>query len=431
MQEAIYEGKNITLSVLLDGKREIRELKKSSAKGAFSCPYCNETLILRSGNNRIQHFSHRHSESCELSIESERYHKQVERESKQHSVIKNFIYDELKMQQKLKKELEVEYGYLAKGAEKWSFYPDIIVKNIDKEIAITVLTNVTQNRDEKLASQIIKRNTYFKEKGLIPIWFIENTEQSLDLARHVIHLWEAELNLAMKTPEDLMGETLLNEITCDQSLFELFDYHHQNTPDSYKVRSLYYIQSKEDSIQFSVRRFIEDRQESPFRAFVLNEGYEISLSTALLATQTLQLSDPKIEMQLRDSFLQELQQKEKEYVAKQKEIEDTRRTELLIKHHDSSKRQDSSKNLLTKSHFRTAILEYIKTCSAILINTDDVTEYLVLNGASNECYNTGRYKIYPDVCACLDQLTEESIIELSSKGGQRNRTYAVKKYIKS
>ncbi len=111
MQEAIYEGKNVTLSVLLDEKREIRELKKSSAKGAFSCPYCNETLILKSGNNRIQHFSHKQSKSCELSIvatESDKYQEQIKRESKQHSVIKNFIYDELKAQQKINKELEFE-----------------------------------------------------------------------------------------------------------------------------------------------------------------------------------------------------------------------------------------------------------------------------------------------------------------------------------
>ncbi len=422
----MYEGKNVNLSVLLDEKREIRELKKSSDKGAFSCPYCNETLIIRAGSDRVHHFSHKQSKSCELSIESDKYQDQIKRESKQHSVIKNFIHDELKAQQKINKELEVEYGFVAKATEKWRYYPDIIVKNVDKEIAITVLTNVTQNRDEKLAKQIIKRNTYFKEKGLIPIWFIENTEQSIDLSRHVIHLWEAELNLAMKTPEDLMWETLLNETARDQSLFELFDYHHQNIPNFYKVRSLYYIQSKEDSIQFSVRRFIEDEHKNPFRAFALNGGYEISLSTALLTTETLQLSDPKIEMQLRDSFLQELKQKKNEYIAKQKEIEDANRTELLNKRYDLSKRQVSSKNLLTKSHFRTAILEYIKTCRLRLINADDVAEYLVLNGASNKSYNTGRYKIYSDVCACLDQLVEENVIELSSTGGQRDRTYAVK-----
>ncbi|ACQ71045.1 hypothetical protein EAT1b_2122 [Exiguobacterium sp. AT1b] len=426
MQEAMYEGKNVNLSVLLDEKREIRELKKSSDKGAFSCPYCNETLIIRAGSDRVHHFSHKQSKSCELSIESDKYQDQIKRESKQHSVIKNFIHDELKAQQKINKELEVEYGFVAKATEKWRYYPDIIVKNVDKEIAITVLTNVTQNRDEKLANQIIKRNTYFKEKGLIPIWFVENTEQSIDLGRHVIHLWEAELNLAMKTPEDLMWETLLNETARDQSLFELFDYHHQNTPDSYKVRSLYYIQSREDSIQFSVRRFVEDEQKSPFRAFALNGGYEISLSTALLTTQTLQLSDPKIEMQLRDSFLQELKQKKNEYIAKQKEIADANRAELLNKRYDSSKLQVSSKNLLTKSHFRTAILEYIKTGRLRLINADDVAEYLVLNGASNKSYNTGRYKIYSDVCVCLDQLAEENVIELSSTGGQRDRTYAVK-----
>lgn len=145
-----------------------------------------------------------------------------------------------------------------------------------------------------------------------------------------------------------------------------------------------------------------------------------------MTTQTLQLSDPKIEMQLRDSFLQELKQKKNEYIAKQKEIADANRAELLNKRYDSSKRQVSSKNLLTKSHFRTAILEYIKTGRLRLINADDVAEYLVLNGASNKSYNTGRYKIYSDVCVCLDQLAEENVIELSSTGGQRDRTYAVK-----
>ncbi len=131
-------------------------------------------------------------------------------------------------------------------------------------------------------------------------------------------------------------------------------------------------------------------------------------------------------MQLRDSFLQELKQKKNEYIAKQKEIADANRAELLNKRYDSSKRQVSSKNLLTKSHFRTAILEYIKTGRLRLINADDVAEYLVLNGASNKSYNTGRYKIYSDVCVCLDQLAEENVIELSSTGGQRDRTYAVK-----
>lgn len=33
VQEAIYEGKNVTLSVLLNEEREIRELKKVQLKG--------------------------------------------------------------------------------------------------------------------------------------------------------------------------------------------------------------------------------------------------------------------------------------------------------------------------------------------------------------------------------------------------------------
>jgi len=136
-----------------DSKDEIEQLKKRAEKGAFRCPYCDETLILKSGDIREEHFAQRHSKSCEISAASEVYHKQVKRESKKHSIIKNIIYNELEVQARLKEDLDVGYGFVEKAAEKWKYYPDIIVKNKNKELAITVLTDVTHNKEE--SSQLL------------------------------------------------------------------------------------------------------------------------------------------------------------------------------------------------------------------------------------------------------------------------------------
>ncbi|MFB9761427.1 competence protein CoiA family protein [Ectobacillus funiculus] len=125
MQEALYEGNHFDLRVYLesksDTKDEIEQLKKRAEKGAFRCPYCDETLIVKSGDIREEHFAHRHSKSCEISAASEVYHKQVKRESKKHSVIKNIIYNELEVQAKLKEDLDVGYGFVEKAAEKWKY----------------------------------------------------------------------------------------------------------------------------------------------------------------------------------------------------------------------------------------------------------------------------------------------------------------------
>jgi competence CoiA-like predicted nuclease len=166
MKETLYEGKYFDLKIHLESvsnsKEEIDRLKKRADKGAFLCLYCSEKLILRSGEIREEHFSHRHSKSCEVSVASDVYHKQTKRESKNHSIMKEIIYDELKTQEKIKPELQVEYGYITKAKEKWTYYPDIIIKNSGTELAISILTNINSNKDENLVKQIKKRNQYFK-----------------------------------------------------------------------------------------------------------------------------------------------------------------------------------------------------------------------------------------------------------------------------
>lgn len=122
MQEALYEAWLFYLKAYLDTvedrKAELGKLKKRADKGAFQCPYCNDSLILKAGDIREEHFSHRYSRSCEISEASETYYQQTKRESKSHSVMKEIIHDELKNQEKINEDMLVDYGYIAKAKEK-------------------------------------------------------------------------------------------------------------------------------------------------------------------------------------------------------------------------------------------------------------------------------------------------------------------------
>ncbi|WP_342431085.1 competence protein CoiA family protein [Neobacillus sp. FSL H8-0543] len=325
MQEALYEGKYFHLRTHLDSmnneKSELDKLKKRADKGAYHCPYCGGDLIIKSGEIREEHFSHRHSKSCEVSVASEVYQKQINRESKKHSSIKEIIYDELKTQEKLNNDLQVEYGYVEKAKENWRYYPDIVMKNKDKEIAITILTNVNANKDEKLVKQIKNRNRYFNKKSMETIWFVEDAELSIDLNNNVIHLWEAELDIALKTNEDLIWEAAINDLALNYSIYELFNYYHRSLPKSYDIKSLYYVHTSETHIVFTVHRFIIDELKYPFRAFALNNGYQISLSKALLAQQeSLQLSDHHIENENREKFINLVIEKQLEKIKEEQEL---------------------------------------------------------------------------------------------------------------
>jgi competence CoiA-like predicted nuclease len=438
LQEALYEGKPFYLKAYLDTvediKAELEKLKKRADKGAFRCPYCNDTLILKAGDIREEHFSHRYSRSCEIAEASETYHQQIKRESKTHSVMKEIIYNELKGQEKINENMQVDYGYIAKGKEKWRYSPDIIVKNTDKEIAITILTNVTANKDEKLVRQIRNRNRYYQNKGMQTIWFVEDAEMSVDMNHHVIHLWEAELDIAIKTEEDLKWENILNQLPIDEPLFKLFDYHHRKAPQSFDVRSLYYVHSTETEIVFTVHRFIVDEMEYPFRAFALNEGYRISLSKALLTKQTIQLSDPEVEEKNRELFKEVVKQKvleKKEQTGKESIIREQQNvvtssyTPIQKSRNSSFQKLNDSEHImfpLLDESLQNAIYDYVQSVS--IISASKLTRYLVNEcGAPSETFSTGRFKIYPDVCKFLDYLAERGMIQFLRKEGVNDRIY--------
>jgi hypothetical protein len=266
------------------------------------------------------------------------------------------------------------------------------------------------------------------------IWFVEDAEMSVDMNHHVIHLWEAELDIAIKTEEDLKWENILNQLPIDEPLFKLFDYHHRKAPQSFDVRSLYYVHSTETEIVFTVHRFIVDEIEYPFRAFALNEGYRISLSKALLTKQTIQLSDPEVEEKNRELFKEVVKQKvleKKEQTGKesinreQQHVVTSSYTPIQKSRNSSFQKLNNSEHImfpLLDESLQNAIYDYVQSVS--IISASKLTRYLVNEcGAPSETFSTGRFKIYPHVCNFLDYLAEQGIIQLLRKDGVNDRVY--------
>ncbi|MCM3128135.1 competence protein CoiA [Paenibacillus sp. MER 78] len=289
----------------LNREQEIESLKKRADKGAYTCPHCVASLIVKAGDIRGVFFAHSSGDACVLNESYNTYKNQTARESKQHSVMREIVHEVLKNQEKVQTDLHVDFGYIAKATEKWNHYPDIILRNHEDELAISILTNVDRSKDSKLTKQIKKRNQYYRDKGLQTIWFIEDQELSLDWGNQVIHLWESEIDLSIKTAEDTQWDVFINGLNNNlPELFDIFGYWRKNSEIKMDTRSLYYIHSTQEGIDFSVHRFIIDELQFPHRAFALSKGYRMSISTALSFNEKLALSDTTLEKNDQDTFRQ-------------------------------------------------------------------------------------------------------------------------------
>ena len=65
-----------------------------------------------------------------------------------------------------------------------------------------------------------------------PIWFIEKEEQSIEMSKNALVLWDAELSISSKTEEDKKWDAMLTELVKDRRLFflltiTLFQWIHQ------------------------------------------------------------------------------------------------------------------------------------------------------------------------------------------------------------
>lgn len=199
---------------------------------------------------------------------------------------------------------------------------------------------------------------------------------------------------------------VLNHLSIEEPLFKLFDYHHRKTPQSFDVRSLYYVHSTETEIVFTVHRFIVDEMEYPFRAFALNEGYQMSMTKALLIKQTIQLSDPEVEEKNRELFKEIVKQKalEKTERDRKENIIGEKRNVNISSHtppqksgkYFSQKLSNNEQRLfpLLEESLQNAILDYLQSVS--MISASNLSRYLVNEcGAPSETFSTGRYQNIP------------------------------------
>lgn len=337
MREAYHVTDKVTewLPIVVTSEK-VKLYKQLAKKGIYQCPYCEAELIVKYGEKREVHFSHKHSEACVESKVSDKaekkYRKQVERENTQHKTIVDIFIDELKVTSRIKSNVSVDYGYRAK--KKLKHFPDIWLKIDNAEIAISVVTNVIPNSDNTLAKDIKKRHSYFVEQGMHPVWFIENKELAIEKEKNAIVLWEAEENIALYTNEDKKWEEDLKIIAKDLSFFNLYNYSPSMSKLNIEVRSLYYIQSKVDRITVSIYRFMRDRNKKPFRAFLLGEGYDIPFSKALAVNEgSLNLSDTNVDESNRKHFIErhhKLVKQDEENEQLRHEYEEERRKEQEI-----------------------------------------------------------------------------------------------------
>lgn len=321
----------------------INNYKKLSKKDIFECPFCQAKLIVKSGEIKGIFFSHLHGEACEQSKQQDKaekkYIKQIDREIESHSTLVNIIYNELVVKSKINSSMSVSYGY--KSGLNLKEVPDVIVQTNGKIFAISVLTNVGINEDSKLTKQIKNRQESFVNNGLIPIWFIEKKEQSIEKDKNSIIFWDTELTISLKTKQDYKWDVFLGELINDKYFFTYYNYPVTMEELNIDVRSIYYIFEENGNILVSVQRFLKDRMIKPFRSFLLNDGYKISFAEALSIEDEFKLSSSVIEERKRNEFI-------------------THYNELLVK--DREKIKELQQNVINKKQKQpiTEIMTYVE-----------------------------------------------------------------------
>lgn len=178
LQAKTEYGKSVTLASL--AKSEIALLKE---KEKFSCPTCNNPVIVKAGPQMIPHFAHRSKSSCPAHEGGEGVY---------HEKGKLVLYQWLK-HQRLDVQLEV---YLPEIRQR----PDILIRLNNKTIAIEYQCARVP------VEQINKRNEGYHSLGITPIWILgarhlERRNQSYlkidQFQLHFIHQFSSVLPLTL------------------------------------------------------------------------------------------------------------------------------------------------------------------------------------------------------------------------------------------
>lgn len=140
------DGKLITLVQSFKRKELIERLRSD----VYFCPVCQEPLILKAGNIRVPHFSHKRNAACSIL--------ETEPESPQHLKGKKYLFDFF-FKQGLNVSLE---HYLPDIKQR----PDLFVQTPSHSFAI-------EYQCSPIARSILEKRTEgYKRSGIIPIWII-------------------------------------------------------------------------------------------------------------------------------------------------------------------------------------------------------------------------------------------------------------------
>ncbi|MFC6040719.1 competence protein CoiA family protein [Paenisporosarcina macmurdoensis] len=304
------------------------ELKNLAKKKLYVCPYCDEKLIIRSGDIRGTYFAHTTNNACEKSEQVERafqkYIKQKQRESFRHPILVGMIKDELLTANSGSKDIIIEEGYLSPGLTK--FFPDLYVKIGQSKWAITVITKINESEDIQIASQFKKRKKHFLDNGYQSLWLIDRANFALEKNQNSIVLWETEWLASTRSSEDTKWERLLESLGERNEVLDAFSFSGDSKRKGWQVQSAYYITIDDERTYISVNRYVDDRVLKPFRGFLIGEVYRISLAKALqIQTENFQLADSKFENELREEFAKKHQTL---LIIKKRKLEEELRREL-------------------------------------------------------------------------------------------------------
>ncbi|MBP1947230.1 competence CoiA-like predicted nuclease [Virgibacillus litoralis] len=144
LQAKTKYGTFVTLATLT--KQEISILKE---REEFSCPTCNEPVIMKAGTLMVPHFAHRSNSSCPSSEGGE---------GPYHEKGKLLLYQWLKHQQ-LTVQLE---AYLPEIKQR----PDILITINNRLVAIEYQCARIP------AAQVRERNKGYRSAGITPIWIL-------------------------------------------------------------------------------------------------------------------------------------------------------------------------------------------------------------------------------------------------------------------
>lgn len=307
------------IEILLQSN-SIEQLKKLGEKKLYLCPYCKVPMTVKGGKERDSHFSHPRNLSCAESTRVEgnysKYKKQIKNDSPRRQLLVSMIRDELEVSAKIHDTIQVLDGYRLQGLDK--YFPDVYVKTGSKEWAITVLANMTEKESAEHSKVFKKKSDYFKEKNLIPLWFIDKSNLATENQKNSIVFFHVESLASQISKEDRVWRRDIESYTDKKELFKVMNYPSRvaSQRDVMEVKSLFYISQIDERNFIRVHRYVSDLADETlaYRGLLIGETSRLSFSEALqIEGESFLLKNSSHEEENREQFKQRFLTAKKEH----------------------------------------------------------------------------------------------------------------------